>query len=157
MTEVKGDFPDHIISLLGLVMDGFRRDMHARLTSRGAPAATRGLRASHIRMLSLMPADGMRVTDLAERVGMTKQALGEFANTLESRGLVESLSDPADRRVRILKPTRSGRAAVVAAEKVISAIEAEWQERLGHRKWESLRGILTTLHNDAEERRTSAL
>jgi DNA-binding MarR family transcriptional regulator len=126
------------------------------MSGREGPPAARGLRASHIRMLSLMPADGMRVTDLAERVGMTKQALGEFANVLEDRGLVESLRDPADRRVRILKPTRRGRAAVVAAEKVISAIEADWQERLGPRKWATLRAILTTLHNDSEERRTSA-
>ena len=156
MTEVKGDFPDHIISLLGLVMDGFRREMHAHMSGSKAPAATRGLRASHIRMLSLMPADGLRVTDLAERVGMTKQALGEFANVLEERGLIESVRDPADRRVRILRPTRSGRAAVVAADKVIRTIEASWRERLGPRKWESLRGMLTTLHNDAVDRRTSS-
>ncbi len=58
----------------------------------------------------------MRVTDLAERVGMTKQALGEFANDLEGRGLLESVRDPQDRRVRILKPTRRGLATVAAAD-----------------------------------------
>ena len=50
----------------------------------------------------------MRVTDLADRVGMTKQALGEFANDLEERGLLETVRDPADRRVRILRPTGAG-------------------------------------------------
>ena len=33
----------------------------------------------------------MRVTDLADRVGMTKQALGEFANELERHGLMETV------------------------------------------------------------------
>ena len=143
MTAVNNQMPDHILALLGEVMDGFRRDLHdATSGRRRAPAATRGLRSSQIRMLSLTPTDGMRVTDLADRVGMTKQALGEFANELERQGLLETVRDPADRRVRILRPTRRGRQAVAAAEKVIAEIEDEWCERLGPRKWAQLRRLL---------------
>jgi DNA-binding MarR family transcriptional regulator len=142
MTEVKGDFPDHIISLLGLVMDAFRHEMNAHMTGRGAPAATRGLRASHIRMLSLMPADGLRVTDLADRVGMTKQALGEFANALEEQGLIESVRDDRDRRIRILRPTEQGRRAVADGDALIGEVEADWRRRLGARRWDDLRALL---------------
>ena len=157
MTEVKGDYPDHIVSLLGLVMDAVRRELNDRMTGRTAPARLRGLRASHIRLLSLTPRDGLRVTDLADRVGMTKQALGEFANDLEQRGLLESLSDPRDRRVRILRPTRRGLAAVEAADRIIRLVEEDWRERLGEREWARLRRSLTSIHNDAEDRRTSGL
>ena len=107
MTEVKEEMPDHILALLGYVLEGFRRDLSETLHGRA------GLRPSQLRLLSLTPADGMRVTDLAERVGMTKQALGEFANDLEERGLMESVRDPDDRRVRILRPTRRGQAGSV--------------------------------------------
>jgi DNA-binding MarR family transcriptional regulator len=155
MTEVKGDYPDHIVSLFGLVMDAVRRELSAEM-GRTAPAAVRGLRSSQVRLLSLTPREGMRVTDLAERVGMTKQALGEFANDLEERGLIESLRDPHDRRVRILRPTRRGLAAVAAADEVIGRLEDRWRERLGPREWQRLRRSLTILHNDAEERRTQA-
>jgi len=155
MTDVKGDYPDHIVSLFGLVMDAVRRELSAEMGPT-APAAVRGLRSSQVRLLSLTPPEGMRVTDLAERVGMTKQALGEFANDLEARGLIESLRDPHDRRVRILRPTRRGLAAVAAADEVIGRLEDRWRERLGPRDWQRLRRSLTTLHNDAEERRTSA-
>jgi DNA-binding MarR family transcriptional regulator len=145
MSGVKDDFPDHALSLLGQVMDGLRRDMHDR-TSRpgtpGMPASGRGLRSSQIRLLSLTPPDGMRVTDLAERVGMTKQALGEFANALEERGLLESLRDPADRRVRILRLTPDGRAAVTASERLIDEIEREWRQRVGPETWDALRAAL---------------
>ena len=79
----------------------------ASSASSGRPVPS-GLRTSQLRMLSMTPADGMRVTDLAERVGMTKQALGEFANELEEQGMLESVRDPADRRVRIVRPTRRG-------------------------------------------------
>jgi len=136
MTEVKDDLPDHILALLGRVLDSFRRDLAATGTG------PRGLRSSQLRLLSLTPVDGMRVTDLAGRVGMTKQALGEFANDLEERGLLESVSDPADKRVRILRPTRRGRRAVLTGERAIAGLEEQWRARLGPRKWDQLRSLL---------------
>ncbi len=149
MNGVKDDFPDHALSLLGQVMDGMRRDMLAR-TSRtgtpGMPVAGRGLRSSQIRLLSLTPSGGMRVTDLAERVGMTKQALGEFANALEEQGLLESRRDPTDRRVRLLRLTDDGRAAVVASERLIDEVEQEWRARVGPETWDALRaGLLAAI------------
>jgi DNA-binding MarR family transcriptional regulator len=145
MTVVKDGVPEHMLALLGEVMDGFRRDILEATSGSGrkqVPPAVRGLRSSQIRMLSLTPADGMRVTDLAHRVGMTKQALGEFANDLERQGLLETVRDPADRRVRILRPTRRGRQAVAAAEALIAEVEEEWSVRLGTRKWAQLRRLL---------------
>ncbi len=144
MTLVKGDPPDHMLALLGRVMDGFRRDLHAtNQAAEGKAAVLRGLRSSQLRLLSMTPTDGMRVTDLAERVGMTKQALGEFANELERQGLLESVRDPADRRVRILRPTRKGLQAVDAGEAVIADLERRWRRRLGARKWDQLRTLLS--------------
>lgn len=143
MTGVKDDLPDHILALLGHVMDGFRRDLHATTQGpKGEQGVLRGLRSSQLRLLSMTPTEGMRVTDLAERVGMTKQALGEFANDLEARGLLETVRDPADKRVRILRPTRTGRKAVDAGEAVITGLEREWRRRLGARKWDQLRALL---------------
>ena len=80
--EISDGRPDHVLALLGYVLDGFRRELGLHGTPR------QGLRSSQVRLLSLTPAEGMRVTDLAERVGMTKQALGEFANALEEKGLL---------------------------------------------------------------------
>lgn len=136
MTDVKDDLPDHVLALLGRVLDSFRREL-----SLTGPHPS-GLRSSQLRLLSMTPAEGMRVTDLAVRVGMTKQALGEFATVLEEQGLLESLRDPADKRVRILRPTRRGARAVAEAERTIAALEAQWRERLGARKWDQLRALL---------------
>ncbi|WP_295656976.1 MarR family winged helix-turn-helix transcriptional regulator [uncultured Nocardioides sp.] len=138
MSSVKGDGPDHLLALLGHLLDAIGRDVRARTQG----IAGTGLRTSQLRLLSLTPADGLRVTDLAERVGMTKQALGEFATVLEDRGLLESLRDPADRRVRILRPTAAGRAAVAEGTAVIEEVEAEWRARLGAGKWDQLQALL---------------
>lgn len=137
--------PDHIMALLGYVMDGLRRDVagatHAA-AARSFPPVLRELRSSHVRMLSLTPPAGMRVSDLADRIGMTKQALGEFATALEGLGLVESVRDPADRRVRIVRPTALGLQVVDASATLIGEVEAAWRARLGDGDWDRLRALL---------------
>src|SRR6478752_1961308 len=133
--------PDHVMALLGYAMDGFRRELVPRLQAT-APEGSAALRPSQIRLLSLTPRAGMRVTDLADRLGMTKQSLGELATVLERDGMLESVRDPADRRVRILRPTPAGLAAVVAGERVIAEVEAEWRSRVGPDRWDQLRDIL---------------
>ena len=59
MTDVKDDLPDHVLALLGRVLDSFRREL-----SLTGPHPS-GLRSSQLRLLSMTPAEGMRVTDLA--------------------------------------------------------------------------------------------
>ena len=140
MTGVKDDLPDHTLALLGYVMDGLRRDVLQRTATVAGPA--RGLRSSQIRLLSLTPVHGMRVTHLAERAGMTKQALGEFATALEEEGLVESVRDENDRRARILRPTAKGRQAVIDSEEIIREVEGEWCARVGAKRWGLLRQTL---------------
>src|SRR6478736_5714379 len=102
--------PDHVLALLGYAMDGLRRELVPRMQHE-APAGGTALRPSQVRLLSLTPREGMRVTDLADRLGMTKQSLGELATALERDGMLESVRDPADGRVRILRPTDTGLAA----------------------------------------------
>lgn len=140
MTVVKQIEPDHIFALLGGLLDALRADFRQEAKVLRQPY--RRLRTSQLRLLSLTPVDGMRLTDLAVRVGMTKQALGEFANVLEGDGFLESVSDPADRRVRILRPTAKGRRAVEAGNRVISTVEERWRERLGSEHWDRLRTLL---------------
>ena len=146
------DGPDHFLALLGYALDGFRRELAPRM-QRAAPEGSTALRPSQVRLLSLTPSDGMRVTDLADRLGMTKQSLGELATVLESDGMLESVRDPADGRVRILRPTAAGLAAVAAGERVIAEVEAEWRTRVGAERWDLLRDILgdaARLHRSSE-------
>jgi DNA-binding MarR family transcriptional regulator len=142
MTDVK---PDHIMALLGTLLDSLRRDLVGAIASVSDPPVLREVRMSHIRMLSLTPPDGMRVSDLADRIGMTKQALGEFATTLERLGLVESVRDPADRRVRIVRPTPLGRRVADTGTTLIEEVETGWRERVGDRDWDRLRSLLVTV------------
>lgn len=55
--------------------------------------------AAQCRTLQLIPGTGARVTDLADRLGVTKQSLGRTLTALESHGLVATSESP-DRRDR---------------------------------------------------------
>src|SRR5680860_7311 len=95
MTSVKG-FPAeelHVPLLMGLL---FRevRDVYAA-------EDWGGLRQSHFRVVSSVPPEGISVTDLGERVGMTKQGCGQFVASLVESGHLRVHQDSTDRRVRL--------------------------------------------------------
>jgi DNA-binding MarR family transcriptional regulator len=73
--------------------------------------------------------DGTRLTTLAQRAGLTHQSVGEVIAVLVQRGYVERIPDPADRRAKLVRLTKSGRQLVRAAIGVIDAIEQEWTHR----------------------------
>lgn len=143
------DYPDHVFSALDLALRRLRDDLGVELARPVAQTQLAGLRSSQLRLLSLVPADGMRVTDLAARVGMTKQALGEFASVLEAQGLLESTGDPADRRVRRLRPTARGREVAALSDRAIRVLEAGWRERIGAERWDAMKETLLEVHRTA--------
>src|ERR687898_799338 len=51
---------------------------------------------------------GSRLTDLAERAGLTKQAVGEAVAELERKGYLKRVPDPQDGRAKIIKLTERG-------------------------------------------------
>jgi DNA-binding MarR family transcriptional regulator len=86
--------------------------------------AARGiLSASHVHITRHLALEGSRLTDLAQRAGMTKQAMGKLVEQCEAWGLVERLNDPRDARAKriVFTPVgllwlRAFRAAVAQAE-----------------------------------------
>jgi DNA-binding MarR family transcriptional regulator len=82
---------------------------------------------------------GSRLTDLAERAGLTKQAVGEAVAELERKGYIERLPDPEDGRAKIIKLTERGREACLTGRRLFAEVEREWAEQLGPDLVEGLR------------------
>ena len=57
------------------------------------------LRAAHAQVFVALDMDGSRLTELAARAGMTKQAMGELVRYLEHHGYLAVEPDPRDRRL----------------------------------------------------------
>ena len=98
--------------------------------------------------------EGSRLTDLADRSGLTKQAVGEAAAHLVAIGYLERVPDPKDGRAKILQLTPHGLDAVITGRRLFAEIEREWAEQLGE-------GLLAGLREAAEKiadaKRESAL
>lgn len=103
-----------------------------------------GIRYRHGSVFRFIDADGSRLTALAERSGLTKQAIGEVVDELERLGYVERTADPDDRRAKIIRLTERGRKGQVAAARILGDIEQQWARHLG-------RDLIAMLRRTLEE------
>jgi DNA-binding MarR family transcriptional regulator len=104
-----------------------------------------GLRQSHFRVISSVPAEGISVTELAERLGMTKQWCGQFVSSLVASRHLRVTQDPADRRVRLVRRTAKGGRTIAAVTARILAIEEDWAAQVGERRYRTFRRVLEEL------------
>jgi DNA-binding MarR family transcriptional regulator len=86
--------------------------------------------------------------ELAQAINYDKTRLIGLLDTLEAEGLLTRTPDPADRRARIVKLTREGRARLAAARRAVRGMESELLAGLGVRQRATLRRVLTTLAED---------
>lgn len=106
-----------------------------------APGAPR-LRASHMSLLPHIDWEGTRLTTLAERLGITKQAVGQLVDEMEALGILERTPDPEDGRARRIAFTPRGRASILDGLARLAALEKELAEAVGERAMATLGATL---------------
>jgi DNA-binding MarR family transcriptional regulator len=112
------------------------RDMFARM----ADAGFEDVREGHGCVFGFVDLEhGSRLTDLAERARLTKQAVGEAVAELEQLGYIERVPDPEDGRAKIIRLTERGKDAARMGRRLFAEIEAEWAERFGEERIADLR------------------
>jgi len=99
--------------------------------------------------------EGMRPSELAARMRITKQALNYLLGDLERLGYLERHPDPDDRRSRRIALTDRGRALIPVIRGAVAQIEREWAAALGQDRFAQLRELLGEL-NDVVVRETTA-
>ncbi|MEM7154308.1 MAG: MarR family transcriptional regulator [Myxococcota bacterium] len=103
------------------------------------------LRASHTALFPHIDLEGTRLTDLARRVGITKQAAGQLVGELEQMGVVERSPDPEDGRAKRIRFIREGPRSVLQGLAVLREVEAQLEAQLGKSRMRSLHGSLLEL------------
>jgi DNA-binding MarR family transcriptional regulator len=121
---------------------------HGKLRTRGH----RGLSLAHTNLIANLDLEGTRITTLAERIGVSKQAAGHLVLDLEERGYVERAVDPTDRRATVVTFTDAGWRFLRDAHQVKREIEAEYRAILGEQGMHDLRLLLTMLIESDESR-----
>lgn len=109
-----------------------------------------GLGPAHMALLPHLEIDGTRITTLAERMQVSKQAAGQLVNDLELKGYVARGVDPHDGRAMRVTFTDGGRQFLRDAYTVKHEIEAEYRTILGDSGMEALQDALTRLVHGPE-------
>lgn len=99
----------------------------AEIQANGHP----GLKAAHFQLAPHMDLAGSRITDVAARAGITKQAVGQLVDELEALGYVTRVVDPSDARARLVVLTDRGREAMFAGLAALGRVEARLRAELG--------------------------
>ncbi|MCW2741071.1 MAG: Bacterial regulatory protein MarR [Blastococcus sp.] len=96
-------------------------------------------------LLVVCEGDGVRLTDLAERLRIAPRSATEVADGLQERGLIERSRDPGDRRAVLLRPTDEGRRIHREIAAARRADSAELYARLSEADRATLARILRSL------------
>ncbi|WP_296869830.1 MarR family winged helix-turn-helix transcriptional regulator [Tibeticola sp.] len=94
-------------------------------------AAREKVGAAHIHITRHLALAGDRLTDLAGRAGMTKQAMADLVAQCEAWGLVTRAPDPHDARARLVRFTPTGLAWLQAFRTSVAQAEAEFRAEVG--------------------------
>ncbi|HEX8629059.1 MAG TPA: helix-turn-helix domain-containing protein [Catenuloplanes sp.] len=93
----------------------------------------------------------LTVSDLATRLGISKQGAGQIVDDMQRRGYVERRPDPADGRARLLYLSARGQAALAAARRFHHRYEQRLVRTHGPAAVDALRQLLEAMAGGAEQ------
>jgi DNA-binding MarR family transcriptional regulator len=137
------------LDLSHLLLEAFRsldREIEAALEDRGAGE----LRPSQAMALVLVDRAGTRLSELAQRASITKQAMMQLVDDLQEKGCVRRVPDAQDARAKTVRLTAKGLRLRASARKSVQAVDSRIRRRLGGRRYEGLRAALAEV-SEAEE------
>jgi DNA-binding MarR family transcriptional regulator len=100
------------------------------------------LRPAHGFAFTRLSAGGATITQLAEHLGVTRQAAAQLVDELVAKGYVERRPHAHDARARLIVLTSQGWACTRAAEAAIADTLRSWEAILGPQRLLALRDDL---------------
>ena len=114
-------------------------------------AGTPRPRPAHMALFPHIDLEGTRPSELARRVGVSKQAVGQLVDELEAMGVVERRPDPDDGRAKRVAFTDAGLRSILDGLAHLRRVEAELAEAIGEDAMGALREGLLALHDHLVE------
>ncbi|HEV2633849.1 MAG TPA: MarR family transcriptional regulator [Actinocrinis sp.] len=127
--------------LLGIAFQVVLAEFVGRLDAAGYA----DLRPVHGLVFQQLHGAGLTSTELAERLGVTKQAAGQLVTDLEARGYLRREPHPHGGRWRLIVLTDKARGHLDVAGRIFHQLEAEFAARMGTENLDTLRAELARL------------
>lgn len=104
-----------------------------------------GLRASFEPYIALAALNSESLSNIAQHLGLTRQAVNQTVNEIERLGYVTRVEDPADRRAKILQITTKGKTLISKGALISEQIESEFASIVGSDNYRQANLTLLTL------------
>jgi DNA-binding MarR family transcriptional regulator len=140
-----GSYPGLTEPRIGALLRLASEATHRILLQRLHAAGFDDVRASHFELFKFPGPEGMHPTELADHVGLSKQALNHLLNELESLGYLTRQTTGTDGRHRVVRLTDRGLVFAAAVKAAVLAIEDELTIILGERRMTRLKADLTAI------------
>jgi DNA-binding MarR family transcriptional regulator len=128
--------------LIGALLRVPAEAIHRRIIHDLNVAGFQGLGLPHMALFRFPGPDGVRPGVLAERAGMSKQAMNRLLGSLEDLGYLVRSDAPDEGRARIVRFMKRGHAAYAKVLEVLRETEREWRAELGPKDFAQLKELL---------------
>ena len=139
---------------LAPVLAAASRALTATMRAKVANCGFNDVTPAFASLMPLLDATGARPTTLAQRAGITKQAISQLVRELEARGYVEQVPDSTDTRAKIVRLTKRGVDIKAACAEVKHELQSIAIAKLGKSRVARLQRDLIELVAALEEMRT---
>lgn len=134
---VRPDF-EPFIALTEKAARALRDDMLAN----GHRAGFTEMSASHNAVFATLGPEGSRAADMAARIGITRQSMGEVVRDMVRLGILEMVEDPSDRRAKLVRYTAYGEKVAQEGFNHIMEVEKIFRDEFGAADLETTRKVL---------------
>jgi DNA-binding MarR family transcriptional regulator len=134
--------PPLIGALLRMPWEAVQRHMLERLHERGFA----DFDAAYLNVFQYPGPQDARPSELAARLGISKQALNYLLGELERLRYIDRRPDPDDLRSKRVALTRRGASAIRVIRDAVGEVETAWAHQLGPKRFAQLRNLLLDLN-----------
>lgn len=100
------------------------------------------LRPVHRPIIRDLLLEGQRPTELAARLGLSKQAVNDLLREFEAKGYITLEPDPTDRRAKRIAVTDRGWSLATTASQLSRDVGRHWASQVGEERYAVFEGVL---------------
>lgn len=108
------------------------------------------LRPAHAPLVRYVLAEGLRPTELAERLGLSKQSVNGLLREFEAKGYITLEPDPKDGRGKRITLTERGWDLGLTASRLSAEVGHRWAAKIGEKRYAEFEETLREIVQNAD-------